>query len=221
MVCPLPFPGSVYGVILNDHASLAKLGDAVDEAPYKQAPRAPILYIKPANTWLGNGAAVVLPQGADEVEIGATLGVVMGAPAARRSREHALEVVAGYVLVADLSLPHDSYYRPAIAEKCFDGACPLGDHIVPGDAVGDIAKVTLRTRVNDDCVSERKLNALVRDVPQLIADVSEFMTLRTGDVLLTGVEYLAPRAPVGARVRIEADGFASLEFRLTAGGARS
>lgn len=216
-----PVRGAVYGVVLNDRASLARLGAAMHEAPYKAEPRAPVLYVKPANTLVGEGAEVRLPAGADRVEVGATVGVVIGAPAARLGVDTALQAVAGYVLVADLSLPHASYYRPAIREKCFDGACPMAAAIVPaaparrtGLAASALYATTLRTSVDEAPVGERTLDDLVRDVPRLLADVTEFMTLRVGDVLLLGVQYRAPQAGAGTRVRIDAGSLGSLSFSL-------
>lgn len=218
---PPPVRGTVYGVVLNDRASLAKLGAALDEVPYKGAPRAPAMYIKPANTLVGEGAVVRLPAGETAVEIGATVGIVIGTPAARLTFDTALATVAGYLLVADLSLPHASYYRPAIREKCFDGACPMAATVVPADVVGELAALVLTTFVDGKPMGERSLAGLVRNVPKLLADVTEFMTLSVGDMLLVGVEYQAPQAPVGSRVRVEAGMLGALEFSIADGeGAR-
>jgi 5-oxopent-3-ene-1,2,5-tricarboxylate decarboxylase/2-hydroxyhepta-2,4-diene-1,7-dioate isomerase len=173
------------------------------------------LYVKPANTLVGSGAAVRLPEGAESVEVGATIGVVIGRAASRLTSANAAAFVAGYVLVADLSLPHGSYYRPAIREKCFDGACVVGTFI-PASEAGDIAELVLTTRVDDKLVSERALNDFVRDVPNLLADVTQFMTLNAGDVLLTGVAYMAPQARAGSRVQVSAPRVGSLDFSIHA-----
>lgn len=215
--------GAVYGVILNDRDSLARMGDALLDAPYKGVPKAPVLYLKPRGTLVGEGAVVHLPAGAGAVEIGATLGVVLARPVARIAPAQVPEALAGYVLVADLSLPHASYYRPAIREKCFDGACPVGARLLAPAQVGagvdgvDLARVSLRTYVNGALVATRSLADLVRDVPTLVADVAEFMTLAQGDTLLVGVVWQAPQAVAGDVVRIEAEGFDPLEFSIAAG----
>ncbi|KGF80237.1 hypothetical protein IA69_19790 [Massilia sp. JS1662] len=198
---------TVYGVVLNDSASVRALGD-LEAAPYKGAPRAPVLYIKPAGTRVGDGAAVRLPQGAAEVEVGATIGLVMGRSAARLAPKDALDAVAGIVLAADLSLPHASYYRPAIREKCFDGALPLGA-IHP---LRDLSRMELGIDIDGRHAEGWSLSSLLRDPAQLLADVTEFMTLRAGDVLLMGVRYDAPRARPGSRVRVSAQGLGTLEF---------
>jgi 5-oxopent-3-ene-1,2,5-tricarboxylate decarboxylase/2-hydroxyhepta-2,4-diene-1,7-dioate isomerase len=205
----------IYGVILNDQASRQKLGAALSEPPYKGEPKTPVLYLKPANTVVGNGATVCLPAGENEVEIGATIGLLIGREASRLSAATALESVTGYALVADLSLPHASYYRPAIREKCFDGACPVGEAVAVAK-VPDIGAVALTIAVDGEVVATRSLGDLVRSPGRLLADVTEFMTLARGDMLLVGVAYQAPRAKAGSTVRISAAGLGALEFGLAA-----
>lgn len=201
--------GTVYGVILNDTVSVQKIG-SLEEAPYKGAPKAPVLYLKPANTRVGCGSAVNLPQGAKTVEVAATVGLVMGRAVARASAGEALAAVAGIVLAADLSLPHTSYYRPAIKEKCFDGALPISS-VKP---LAELASLELVTEIDGAVVDTRSLNDLIRSPAKLLADVSEWMTLNAGDVLLVGVRYLAPQAAAGSCVRISAEGLGSLNFTI-------
>ena len=132
------------------------------------------------------------------------------------SSAEAPAVIAGYVVVADLSLPHSSYYRPAIREKCFDGACPVGAHVVSPAEAGELAAVTLNTWVDGVLTQSRCLADLVRDVPTLVSEVSQFMTLNTGDMLLLGVVWQAAQAAVGAQVRVEAGTLGAVEFALAA-----
>lgn len=202
--------GTVYGVILNDICTVQRMGQSLDDAPYKGAPKAPVLYIKPAGTRVPGGSMVSLPEGAAAVEVGATVGLVMGQAAARLSVETALEAVAGVVLAADLSLPHASYYRPAVREKCFDGALPLG----PVQPLSDLASLSLTTRIDGVVVEEHSLADLLRDPARLLADVTGFMTLAEGDVLLVGVSYMAPQAVAGSRVSIDAGALGTLEFSI-------
>jgi 5-oxopent-3-ene-1,2,5-tricarboxylate decarboxylase/2-hydroxyhepta-2,4-diene-1,7-dioate isomerase len=208
--------GTVYGVILNDRDSLARMGGLLEDAPYKGAPMSPPLYLKPANTVVGDGARVRLPAGATAVEVGATLGVRFNRPAARLTAAEAPAVIAGYVVVADLSLPHSSYYRPAIREKCFDGACPVGARLVsPADA-GELARVVINTWIDGELAQSRCLAELVRDVPTLISEVSHFMTLGADDMLLVGVRWQAAQAGLGAQVRVEAGALGEVNFALAA-----
>lgn len=206
--------GTVYGVILNDAASVQKIG-SLEEAPYKGAPKAPALYLKPANTRAACGAAVNLPGDAKTVEVAATIGLVMGRAAGRLTAENALDAVAGIVLAADLSLPHASYYRPAIREKCFDGSLPLSS-VKP---LVDLGQLVLNTEIDGKVVESRSLAGLIRQPAQLLADVTEFMSLRQGDVLLVGVSYQAPQAAAGSKITLSADGVGSLSFTIAEGVA--
>lgn len=207
---PLSVGGAVYGVILNDRPSLEALGDTLEQPPYKGAPKAPVLYIKPANTHAAPGARIAVPG---VVEIGATVGMVAGRPAARLAEGNALDALDGLCLVADLSLPHASVYRPAIREKCWDASCPIGPlHSLPGPVREDLE---IRTFVDGKLVHAWPLSRLVRSMPRLLADVTAFMTLRPGDMLLAGFPTDVAQAGPGARIAIEADGLGRLDFTLT------
>ncbi len=218
MLLNSPVAGTVYGVILNDGASVQALG-ALDAAPYKGAPKAPVLYIKPANTHVASGSVVTLPQGAQAVEVGASLGLVLGRAASRVPQEQALAQVQGLVLAADLSLPHASYYRPAIREKCFDGALPLAvlQRGMPDEQA--LAAITLVTEIDGQEVERRCLGDWLRGPAQLLAEVSDWMTLQAGDVLLLGVRYQAAQARAGSHVRVHAEGLGSVAFTLAAAEA--
>jgi 5-oxopent-3-ene-1,2,5-tricarboxylate decarboxylase/2-hydroxyhepta-2,4-diene-1,7-dioate isomerase len=76
-----PMGRTVYGTLLNHREALAALGDQVNAAPYKAPPKAPILYIKPRNTHAKSGDVVVVPSDVSALQIGATLGVVIGCTA--------------------------------------------------------------------------------------------------------------------------------------------
>lgn len=201
--------GTVYGVVLNDHASLQEIGD-LTAPPYRAAPRSPVLYIKPANTRAGSGALLTLPPGASEVEVGATVGLVLARPATRLDPAQALQCVDSVLLATDLSLPHDNYYRPAIREKCFDGALLLGDAC----ALRDLSSLALRIAIDGRAVAGWSLASLLRGPAQLLSDVSAFMTLQAGDVLLLGVRFKAPRARPGSHVLVSADGLGELAFSI-------
>jgi 5-oxopent-3-ene-1,2,5-tricarboxylate decarboxylase / 2-hydroxyhepta-2,4-diene-1,7-dioate isomerase len=205
--------GMVYGVILNDRPSLERLGAALAAPPYAAPPKAPILYIKPFNTHAAMGATVRIPRGADRLELGATLGLVLGRDATQLAEATALEAVAGLRPVLDVSLPNPVVYRPPVRERCFDGSCPMGP-VVPYGRVGDLAGLTLRTLVNGAVVAERGLSDLVRSAARLLADVTDFMTLRAGDTLTLGIALNGPQAGPGDRVALEIDGFDRLEITI-------
>jgi 5-oxopent-3-ene-1,2,5-tricarboxylate decarboxylase/2-hydroxyhepta-2,4-diene-1,7-dioate isomerase len=211
-----PLHGTVYGALLNHRDALAALGDRVRAAPYKAPPQAPILYIKPRNTIVGHRVPVVVPADAPELEIGATLGIVIGRTASRVAESEALAHVAGYTVVNDLSIPHASFYRPSLRFKCRDGFCPIGPAVVARARVADPDALRIAVAIDGVTVQRSSTAGLLRPVPRLIADVTEFMTLFPGDVLMVGVAAGAPRARAGQRVTITIDGVGVLETPLVA-----
>ena len=210
-----PIPGLVYGVILNDRASLEACDERMHRPPHGKPPVAPVLYIKPYNTYVGHRARIALPAGVERVEIGATIGIVFGATCARATAGNALDAVAGYTIAIDLSAPKADLYRPPIVEKCWDDSCPIGPRIVGRDAIGDPGRLTLRTLVNGALRHSRSTGDLLRPMPQLIADVSEFMSFFAGDLLLVGYPLTVPTAGGGDTIAVEVDEIGRLECRLT------
>ena len=207
------FGGTVYGTLLNHREALAALGGEVNAAPYKAPPKAPILYIKPRNTWAQSGDAVVVPSDAHELQMGATLGLVMGRTASNVSVADALSHVAGYVVVNDISVPHDSFYRPSMRFKCRDGFCPMGA-FVPRERVVNPDALAVTVAIDGVVVQQTDTAGRVRSIAQLLADVTEFMTLHPGDILSIGVSAHAPLAHAGQRVTITIDGVGQLENTL-------
>ena len=161
--------------------------DAFHRDPYKQPPVAPVLYIKPANTWAGEGDAIRVPPGVDRLRVGGTLGVVIGRKATRVSERDALDHVAGYTVANDVEIPHESYFRPPVREKCRDGFLPLGPFAGAGELDPDAAEI--RVFVNGALASANSTRNLVRGVARLIADITEFMTLEEGETPIAPRTY--------------------------------
>jgi 5-oxopent-3-ene-1,2,5-tricarboxylate decarboxylase / 2-hydroxyhepta-2,4-diene-1,7-dioate isomerase len=192
--------GTVYGTLLNFQSEWARWAPRMNDAPYKAAPTAPVLYIKTANTFTPNGGAIVLPAGA-VVEVTPSLGLVMGAGGQ----------LAGCLLLNDVAIAHDSYYRPPIRFRCVDGFLGVGPEVVPVD---DIAALMLTLSINGAPAQTLKLSETVRNARTLLNEVNAFMTLREGDVLMLGTDCLAdgtrPRVKKGDRVDVSAPGFSTL-----------
>lgn len=198
--------GTVYGTLLNFRSELAALGPQMNQPPYKAPPKAPVLYIKPANTWSENGAAIRLPAGVEEVQVGASVGMVM---------QSATEV-AGYVLLNDLSLPHDNFYRPPLKYNALDGFLGIGDRVRSRNEAGDPAIFKLEVRINGELAQIVRFSELVRPAAQLLAEVSEFMSLGPGDLLMLGCEFDKPRARAGDRIDISMPALGTLTNTLVA-----
>ena len=206
-----PTSGTVYGSLLNHADALAALGEQVNAAPYKAPPKAPILYIKPRNTVVGHRSVVVVPADVSELEIGATLGIVIGRAASRVAESEALDFIAGYTIVNDISVPHESLYRPSMRFKCRDGFCPIGPWVVPRAQVPNPDALGITVCIDGETVHRGSTAGLVRPVARLLAAVTEFMTLHPGDVLSVGVAAGAPRVRAGQRVAIKIHGLGQLD----------
>ncbi|MEN9886312.1 MAG: Homoprotocatechuate catabolism bifunctional isomerase/decarboxylase [Pseudomonadota bacterium] len=200
--------GTVYGTLLNFRREWDLWSPRMAQDPHKAPPKAPVLYVKSANTFCPAGQDLLLQDGVHEVDIGATLGLVIGAQAQ----------VVGAVLLNDWSVPHESYYRPPVKFRCRDDFLALPEHLTPCQQADAFAPLRLEVRRNGELVQTVHLHDLVRAMPALLADVGEFMTLQPGDVLMVGTDCLAdgtrPRARAGDRIEIAAPGFASVTTRV-------
>jgi 5-oxopent-3-ene-1,2,5-tricarboxylate decarboxylase/2-hydroxyhepta-2,4-diene-1,7-dioate isomerase len=207
--------GTVYGTLLNFRREWDLWLPRMTQDPYKAAPKAPVLYVKTANTFSPAGHDLLLQDGVNEVEIGATLGLVMG------DQGH----VAGAVLLNDWSVPHASYYRPPIKFRCRDGYLALPSQTTACQCLSTWNALEIEVRLNDAVVQQVRLSSMVRDMATLLADVGEFMSLQPGDVLMLGTDCLPdgtrPKARHGDRILISAPGFVSLQqtVRLQGGAA--
>ena len=128
----------------------------------------------------------------------------------RVSADEALDHVAGYTIVNEFSLPEQSYYRPAVKAKCRDGFCAIGPELVPREQLANPHDLTLQLRVNGELRQEDSTANFVRKIPQLIAEISEFMTLYAGDVLITGTPLGRVDVLPGDRVDVEIQGLGCL-----------
>ena len=189
----LPIHGTVYGVLLNSQAEWQAAAPLMASAPYQAPPKAPVLYIKTANTWTLSGHAIAVPSQHASVEIGATLGVVLTEQGA----------VRGYVLLNDVSVPHSvaaqGFYRPPVKYKCIDGFLGVGAQLLPASDLPNPHAITLEVRINGTLRQTVQLGQMRRLLPQLLADVDAFMTLQAGDVLMLGLDVCHDGAEAGQR----------------------
>ncbi|MET3439901.1 5-oxopent-3-ene-1,2,5-tricarboxylate decarboxylase/2-hydroxyhepta-2,4-diene-1,7-dioate isomerase [Variovorax paradoxus] len=192
--------GTVYGTLLNFRAEVEALAQQMTQPPYKAPPKAPVLYVKTANTWSPHGSAIAVPSSVPEVEIGASIGMVIGAEGD----------IEGFVLMNDLSIPHASFFRPPVKFKCVDGFLGIGPALRDAQEVANPANFRVEVRINGVLKQSIDFSQLVRPAQQLLADVGEFMTLAHGDILLLGCDAGRPLARAGDRIEISSPGFETL-----------
>lgn len=212
---PYRLSGTVYGTALNDGRQRQAMAEVARDAPYKGLPEAPVLYLKPRNAWCLPGEAVVLPRGVDAVEAGANLGLIIGRAACRVRETDFEEVIAGCVLIDDLSVPHASLYRPSVPLKAWDGSLVVGP-AAPLPELPAPDRLVMTVRVDGVEVQRTRPGDRVRSAARLLADVTDFMTLSPGDVLMLGTAFEPPRVRAGQTVEIEAAGIGMLRHRVAA-----
>ena len=208
--------GTLFGVALNYQGLLDQRLAEFEQPPYQKPPVKPVLFIKTPNTRNGHGQPVVYPKGVEKLQAGPALGVVIGKRASRVSAENALEHVAGFTIVNEFSLPEESYYRPAVKAKCRDGFCVIGPELVPVAQIADPHSLDIRLFINGEVRQQNSTANLVRGIPQLIAEITEFMTLHEGDVLITGTPEGRADVQPGDQVEIEITGLGRLANPIVA-----
>jgi 2-keto-4-pentenoate hydratase/2-oxohepta-3-ene-1,7-dioic acid hydratase in catechol pathway len=175
-----------------------------------EAPKEPLLFLKPPSALMGPGGVIKLPPESERVEHEAELGVVIGRRARDVKKEHALSYVYGYTCVGDITArdlqKKDGQWARA---KGFDTFCPVGPWI---ETELDPGNVAVKCRVNGETRQDGTTANMIFDVPTLIAYASRMMTLEAGDLLVTGTpEGVGPLA-AGDKVEIEIGGVGVLRL---------
>jgi 2-keto-4-pentenoate hydratase/2-oxohepta-3-ene-1,7-dioic acid hydratase in catechol pathway len=182
-----------------DHA--AELGSDV--------PDRPLLFLKPPNTLASHGSTVTLPAGKDRIDHEAELGVVIGTQARNVSQDEAMEYVAGFTCVDDLSNRDDQNREQNwVRGKAFDGAAPIGPVVADPEDVPADARV--QTRVNGETRQNGSRSQLIFSVPELVEEITTYLTLEPGDVISTGTPEGVGPLEDGDHVEIEVDGVGTL-----------
>jgi len=214
---PIDRPGKIICVGLNyrDHAE--EQGTALPEAP--------LLFAKWQNTLVGPGDPIVIPPVVTKCDYEAELGVVIGAQVRDVSAENALEAVAGYVCVNDVSA-RDLQFADGqwTRGKSPDTFCPVGPALVSRDDIPDPQTLPIRAILNGATVQESTTANMIFGVADVIAYVTRTITLEPGDLIATGTPagvgafrdpplFMKP----GDEITIEIEGVGSLTNPVVSG----
>ncbi len=176
---PIPRPGKIICIGLNYRDHARETGQPI--------PQYPIVFSKYANTVIAHGDNIVLPRVTDQVDYEAELGFVIGKRARYVKAADALEYVAGYLPVNDVSARD---YQTRISQwtmgKTFDTFAPMGPALVTRDEVPNAGNLRISLTVNGETLQDSNTNELIFGIPQLVEALSEVMTLEPGDVVSTG-----------------------------------
>jgi len=193
LLAPIPDPGLVLSVGMNYHEHLKEMKTPVPEKP--------AAFTKSVASIVGSGAAIkVPPSNPDMLDWEGELSVVIGKPCHRVKAARALDYVAGYTLVNDVSArdwvapifkaqgtmgPIHAWEHNLLG-KMFPTFCPMGPCIATRDEIPDPTRVRIRTRLNGKVMQDASTDDLVFGVAELIEYYSQFYLFKPGDVITTG-----------------------------------
>ena len=198
-------PRQVLGLALNyrEHAAELDLAEPED----------PVLFFKPLTTVIGHQSPIIFPHGAQYCHYETELAVVMGHRGRKISESAAWDYILGFTIANDFTCRDfiRNTFRPPVKAKGFDTFLPLGPCLVGRDEFSNPLQLTLRTEVNGQLKQEGNTRFLTLSIPQIIAYVSDFMTLHPYDVILTGTPPgISPVHP-GDIIRCAVGGIGTLE----------
>ena len=188
--CPVSGTGKFVAIGLNyaDHAAEAGL----------PIPKEPIIFMKATNCMQGPDDAVMLPKGSVKSDWEVELGIVIGTRARYVSQKAALDHVAGYCVVNDVSEREYQIERGGTWDKgkCCDTFGPIGPWLVTRDEVPNPQKLDMWLELNGRRMQVGNTRTMIFGVAKIISYVSQFMTLEPGDVITTGTP---PGVGMGAK----------------------
>ncbi len=175
----VPSPEKILCVGLNYRRHAAESG--------VQVPQVPVLFSKFNNALIGSGDVIRIPDGALHIDYEVELAVVIGRTAQHVSVEQALSYVLGYCNANDVSA-RDLQMRTSqwLLGKTLDGFCPLGPYMVTTDEVADPQNLHTRSWLNGELRQNSNTADMVFTIAHIISYASQFITLKPGDVILTG-----------------------------------
>jgi 2-keto-4-pentenoate hydratase/2-oxohepta-3-ene-1,7-dioic acid hydratase in catechol pathway len=151
-------------------------------------PKHPILFMKATSAVVGPNDTVMIPRGSTQTDWEVELGVVIGKEAKYVSKEDALDHVAGYCVINDVSERHFQTQLSGnwTKGKSCDTFGPTGPWLVTTDEISDVQNLSMSLDVNGKRRQTGNTNTMIFTVAEIIEHLSQLMTLHPGDVISTG-----------------------------------
>jgi acylpyruvate hydrolase len=213
---PIPQPGKIICIGQN-YLAHAQESNA-SASPF------PIIFAKYANTVIAHGEPIVIPAAVEKPDYEGELAVVIGKRGRNIPEAEALDHVAGYMPLNDVSA-RDWQSRTSqwVLGKTPDTFCPMGPALVTADEIPDAQNLRIRTVIGGEVLQDGHTSLMIFSIARLIWDMSRVMTLEPGDVIATGTPagIGAARTPPrwlrpGDLVRIEIEKIGVLENPVVA-----
>jgi 5-oxopent-3-ene-1,2,5-tricarboxylate decarboxylase/2-hydroxyhepta-2,4-diene-1,7-dioate isomerase len=186
--------------------------DHAKELAFK-APEEPLVFLKGESALTGHRQKTKRPAGVEFMHYECELVVVIGKQAKKVRRDDAYEVVGGYTVANDYAIRDylENWYRPNLRVKNRDATTPIGPWFVEASDIPDPMNLALRTTVNGALTQQGNTKDMVFDIPFLVEYFSSFMTLRPGDLILTGTPDGVVDCKPGDVIVTEIEGVGALQ----------
>ncbi|MFW6064481.1 MAG: fumarylacetoacetate hydrolase family protein [Candidatus Natronoplasma sp.] len=174
-----------------------------------EIPDRPKLFLKTPNTVAAHQETIELLEGKERIDHEAELGVVLGKRCKNVKREDAMDYVMGFTCVNDVSNRDDQRREQNwVRGKAFDKAAPIGPVVASFDQVPEDAEI--KTEVNGEVKQRSTIDQLVFSIPELIEEISFYLTLERGDIISTGTPSGVGPIQDGDEVEIKIEGIGTL-----------
>ena len=190
---PVLRPGKFLGIGLNYADHISETG--------REKPEYPTFFTKQSTCVIGNGTAIHCPKVSEKVDYEGELAFVIGKRCRHVPVDKAAQVIAGFTIANDVSVRDWQARSPTMMlGKSFDTAGPLGPWLVTRDEISDPHNLNLKTWVDDELRQHANTGQMIFNCYEMIAYLSQAMTLEPGDVIATGT-------PSGVGVKMQPRGY--------------
>ena len=197
LLAPIPRPGKVLALAGNyvEHIKEAGLKLGLSASP--RLTTVPRPFIMPATAVANPGDEITWPVYSETIDYEIELAVVIGRKAKDVTTENALDIIAGYTIVNDVSArtvtfkknrakrPWDEFYD-WLNGKWADGFCPMGPYLLTADEIEDVQNIDMKLTVNGEVRQNANTSQMTHTVAQIVSFMSHLMTLEPGDIIATG-----------------------------------
>ncbi len=197
LLAPIPRPGKILALAGNyvEHIKEAGLKLGLSDSP--RLTTVPRPFIMPATAVANPGDEIPWPAYSETIDYELELAVVIGRRAKAVATEKALDIIAGYTIVNDVSArtvtfkknrakrPWDEFYD-WLNGKWADGFCPMGPYLLTADEIEDVQNLDMKLTVNGEVRQKANSSQMIHTVAQIVSFLSHLMTLEPGDIIATG-----------------------------------
>ena len=197
LLAPIPRPGKILALAGNYVEHIKEGGGKLGLSDSPRSTTVPRPFIMPSTAVANPGDEIPWPAYSETIDYELELAVVIGRRVKAVAIHRALETIAGYTIVNDVSArtvtfrrnrakrPWDEFYD-WLNGKWADGFCPMGPFLLTADEIEDVQNLDMKLKVNGEVRQDASTSQMIHTVAQIVSFVSNLMTLEAGDIIATG-----------------------------------